>query len=114
MLFYKETGDISQEVWDVMLYQILEASNNVEQLQALYQAHVSGDEDTKQAIHEEHYGETLTALRNHVDSFLLQLDELSSKAQGRDLNVHPRLPLILQHNQFVKETFLRVQANLNQ
>ncbi|CAJ1964975.1 unnamed protein product [Cylindrotheca closterium] len=114
MLFYKETGDVSQEVWDVLLYQILEASNNVQQLQALYQAHVSGDEQTKQAIHDEHYGETLTALRNHVDGFLMQLDELSAKAQGRDLNVHPRLPLILQHNQFVRETFLRVQANLNQ
>jgi hypothetical protein len=113
MLFYKDTGDVSPEVWDVLLYQILERFNPEHQ-QALYQAHVTGDQETKQALHEQYYGETSAALMNHVESFLTLLDELSSRTIGRDLNVHPRLPLILQHNEFVKESFLMVRANLQQ
>ena len=112
MLFFHETGDVSQEVWDVLLYQNL--SSNREAQQALYQAHMTGDADTKNAIHEQFFPETLASLRNHVDSFLVQLDELSAKAVGKDFNEHPRLPLILRHNEFVKDTFLTVKANLDQ
>lgn len=111
MLFYKDTGDISDEVWDVMLYQILNSDR--EQQQAFYEAHMKGDMDTKRAIHQHHFLETSTALKNHVDTFLNQLDELSAKAVGQDTNEHPRLPLILNHNEFVKETFLRVKARLD-
>jgi hypothetical protein len=111
MLFYKETGDVSQEVWDVLLYQILERSNPDHQ-RALYEAQMRGDGDTKRALHEQYYTETSKALRNHVDTFLNQLEELSDRATSRDPNLHPRLPLILKHNEFVKETFLKVRANL--
>jgi len=75
---------------------------------------MNGDAATKQAIHEQYFPKTLAALNEHVDSFLRQLDELSKRAHGRDLKVHPRLPIILQHNEFVKETFLKVKANLQQ
>eukprot|EP00977_Amphora_coffeiformis_P003216 scaffold597_cov176-Amphora_coffeaeformis.AAC.22 len=113
MLFYKETGDVSAEVWDVLLYQILETVNPAEQ-RALYTAHMSGDVATKQALHQQYYAATSAALLDHVNTFIAQLDELSNRAMGRDLKVHPRLPLILQHNDFVKETFLKVRANLQQ
>jgi hypothetical protein len=48
-----------------------------------------------------------------VNTFLLQLEELTKKSIGKDHNEHPRLPLILKHNAFVKETFLKVKANLD-
>jgi hypothetical protein len=111
MLFYKDTGDISEEVWDVTLYQVL-ASNKDDQ-QAFYQAHMNGDTDTKNAIHQHYFPQTATALKKHVDGFLTQLDELSAKTVGKDINEHPRLPLIMKHNEYVRETFLRVKANLD-
>jgi len=110
MLFYKDTGGVSQEVWDVLLYQILES--NRDDQQAFYEAHMNGDYDTKQFFHEQYYSETSAALQNHVDTFLNRLEGLSKNAVGRDLNVHPRLPLILRHNDFVKDTFLAVRAQL--
>eukprot|EP00980_Cylindrotheca_fusiformis_P005420 scaffold1157_cov122-Cylindrotheca_fusiformis.AAC.12 len=111
MLFYRDTGEISQEVWDVLLYQILE-NLNPEHQQALYEAHMSGDDETKQALHGEYYSETLSVLKNHVETFLNELDELSSRTIGKDLNEHPRIPIILKHNEFVKDTFLKVRENL--
>lgn len=111
MVFFKESGDASQEVWDVLLYHILGEIAPSDQ-QALYQAHTTGDEATKAALHQQYSSQTLSALRQHVDSFLTNLEDLAQRTQGRDLDVHPRLPLIRRHNDFVKETFLRVQANL--
>mmetsp|Transcript_130394 Transcript_130394/g.194064 ORF Transcript_130394/g.194064 Transcript_130394/m.194064 type:complete len:447 (+) Transcript_130394:105-1445(+) len=111
MLFYKDTGDVSQEVWDVLLYQALASNRPVQE--AFYQAHMNGDADTKAAIHQQYFFQTSSALKKHVDSFLKQLDELSAKGDGKDVNEHPRLPLILRHNEFVKQTFLRVKANID-
>mmetsp|Transcript_14775 Transcript_14775/g.29842 ORF Transcript_14775/g.29842 Transcript_14775/m.29842 type:complete len:467 (-) Transcript_14775:420-1820(-) len=112
MLFYKDTGDISEEVWDVMLYQILGTKNRDVQ-QTFYNAHMAGDANTKQQIHQQYFADTSTALQTHVDTFLKQLDALSEKGRGKNYNEHPRLPLILKHNEFVRETFLRVKANLD-
>ena len=112
MLFYKETGEVSEEVWDVLLYQILESDPAAQQ--QLYYAHMNGDYATKQAMHEQYYPQTHTALQNHVDSFLLDLEKLQSKGIGKDVSQHPRLPLIMQHNEFVKETFLKVSSQLRQ
>lgn len=111
MLFYKDTGDISEEVWDIMLYHNL-ASNQAEQ-QAFYTACVSGDADTKAAYHSHYFLETATALKKHVDDFLKQLDDLQDRAAGKDINEHPRLPLIMNHNEFVKNTFLMVKSRLD-
>mmetsp|Transcript_16723 Transcript_16723/g.16158 ORF Transcript_16723/g.16158 Transcript_16723/m.16158 type:complete len:438 (-) Transcript_16723:169-1482(-) len=111
MLFYKDTGEVSEEVWDVLLYQNLGESNRQAQ-NDLYQAHITGDYATKQSIHQQHYPETLASLQRHLDTFLNQLDELSSKGVGMDYNTHPRLPLILRHNEFVKETFMTVKSQL--
>lgn len=111
MLFYKDTGEVSQEVWDVLLYQMLGKSNPSDQ-QALYKAHMSGDLGSKQSLHNKYYLQTSAALLNHVDNFLKQLDKISEKTNGRDLNVHPRLPMIRKHNEFVRRTFLKVRENL--
>jgi len=112
MLFYKDSGAVSEEVWDVLLYsQVLKSDKNVQQ--QFYQAHMTGDYDTKRAIHQHYFYQTASALKKHVDTFLKQLDDLSAKGVGKDLNEHPRLPLILRHNEFVKETFLRVKAQVD-
>lgn len=112
MLFYKDTGDISEEVWDVVLYdKILKQDVGVQQ--QFYEAHMNGDYETKSAIHQQYMLQTASEIKNHVDTFLEQLDILSAKADGKDLNEHPRLPLILRHNEFVKQTFLKVKANID-
>ena len=111
MLFYKDTGGISQEVWDVVLYQHLASKRDIQQ--AFYNAHMQGDQATKAAIHQEYMQDTCASLQSHVNTFLKQLDELSNKAKGKDLQEHPRLPLIMQHNEFVKSTFLTVKSQLD-
>ncbi|CAJ1949354.1 unnamed protein product [Cylindrotheca closterium] len=119
MLFYKESGDVSSEVWDVLLYQVLTEQGQLEQRNEFYQAHLclqqSGDgnadqyEAIKERIHEQYYSETSSKLWEHLDTFLNELNDLSSKAFGRSFDKHPRLPLILRHNEFVKNTFLAVR-----
>lgn len=112
MLFYKDTGDVSPEVWDVILYAKVLAQD-LDTKQAFYEAHVNGDGDTKNAIHTEYFGQTSRELKNHVDMFLEQLHTLSSKADDKDWNDHPRLPLILRHNEFVRSTFENVKSRLD-
>jgi len=109
MLFYKD-GQISDEVWDILLYQHL-SSTKIGDKRALVTAHQTGDFETKQMLHEKHYPDTSRLLMEHIDGFIQQLDKLSTKAEerGRDLNDHPRLPLILRHNQFVREAFMTVR-----
>lgn len=109
MLFYKDTGEVSREVWDVLLYQVLSAPN-IALGKNLYKAHMDGDEQTKQLLHEQYYSETSRKLLIHIDSFIQQLEELSAKTIGMDINQHPRLPIILNHNEFVRDTFLAVRA----
>ena len=114
MLFYKDTGGVSEEVWDVLLYQLLEGMPD--QQQAFYQAHMNGDVNTKQSFHQQYYPQTAAALMNHIDTFLAELDVLCQKAtermRGKRARKHPRLPLILRHNEFVRQTFLTVRAQL--
>ena len=117
MLFYHDTGDISQEVLDVVLYAkvfgTMKSSPETDGYrQAFYDAHVNGDEATKAGIHEQFRYETLCAIKKHVDTFLESLDTLEQKSYGKSMDEHPRLPLILRHNQFVKQTFLKVKSNL--
>ncbi|KAL7553006.1 hypothetical protein ACHAWF_016251 [Thalassiosira exigua] len=109
MLFYN-TGDVSEEVWDVLLYQHL-ASTNIRDRRMLMEAHRTGDWETKQGLHERYYPDTSRLLLEHIDGFIEQLDKLSAKAEERARNIgdHPRLPLISSHNQFVRETFMTVR-----
>lgn len=109
MLFYKDTGDVSAEVWDILLYQVL-SEKDISKRQEFYAAHMNGDSATKQLLHERHYTETSAKLWEHIDTFLNELNLLSDKACGRDFETHPRLPLILRHNEFVKMNFLAVRS----
>ena len=112
LLFYKETGDISPQVYDVVLYHVLKKSDQ-SLAQQFYQAVMSGDEATKGQFQEQYWQYTKEELQSHVDGLLVELDQWSYTASQYDLNTHPRVPLILQHNAFVKDTFLRVKSTLD-
>jgi len=112
LLFYRETGGISPEVFDVVLYHVLFKSDEGLANQ-FYQAVMNRDEGTKSQFHDQYWQYTKEELQKHVDGTLRDLDRWSAKANSYDLNTHPRVPLILQHNSFVKETFMRVKGNLD-
>lgn len=112
LLFYKN-GEVSPEVYDLVLYSILKNDPNFD-VAPFYDACMSGDEATKQAYHGEYFSYTLNYVKGHVDSTLEDLDRLSAKAQTYDPATHPRVPIILQHNAFVKQTFEAVKWNLDQ
>jgi hypothetical protein len=88
-----------------------------EEKHAFYHAHMIGDGTTKHNYHEQYFPETLVVLQKHVDYLVNELDELSENSwrrtfrKGDDRN--PRLPLILRHNNFVRETFQLVQQYLD-
>eukprot|EP00584_Thalassiosira_punctigera_P020648 CAMPEP_0172563396 /NCGR_PEP_ID=MMETSP1067-20121228/100548_1 /TAXON_ID=265564 ORGANISM="Thalassiosira punctigera, Strain Tpunct2005C2" /NCGR_SAMPLE_ID=MMETSP1067 /ASSEMBLY_ACC=CAM_ASM_000444 /LENGTH=466 /DNA_ID=CAMNT_0013353835 /DNA_START=14 /DNA_END=1414 /DNA_ORIENTATION=- len=111
MLFYKDTGDTSEEVWDILLYMALGETDEATQ-QQFYQAHMAGDYATKQSIHDQYYPLTMSKLSDHIETFLDELEALEKKGEygGKvAADDHPRLPLILRHNEFVKNTFLTVR-----
>jgi hypothetical protein len=113
MLFYKDTGDLSEEVWDILLYTVLGQTDPVIQ-QQFYQAHMNEDYSTKQYIHEQYFHLTVAELIDHIDTFLDDLEKLERKGEygaNASANEHPRLPLLLRHNQFVRDTFLTVRSN---
>ena len=115
MLFYKDTGQVSPETWDVLLFQFLGRMDQQAQYD-FYNACMSGDEATKQSYLQQYYPEISDMLRQHIDGFLQILDEKGRKAHdrmtGKRASKHPRLPLILKHNEFVRDTFLRVRSQL--
>lgn len=112
LLFYKDTGDISPQVWDTILYYVL-SQNDPSSAQGFYQAVVNGDEATKSEYHNSYFPYTLEEMKNHVDGTLRDLEKWSLRARSYDVQTHPRVPVILKHNGFVRETFLRVKDNLD-
>lgn len=81
----------------------------------LVNAHNDGDYDTKQILHQRYYADTSALLLDHIDSFVQELDKLSAKADTIAThevyvrNEHPRLPLIVKHNKFVRAVFIKVR-----
>ncbi|KAL9188877.1 hypothetical protein ACHAXT_011367 [Thalassiosira profunda] len=113
MLFCND-GSVSSECWDVLLYEELGKMGSPSDQQAFYQAHINGDEATKANYHQQYFAQTLGALQNHVSYILNELDERAVwERTSMDTVKHPRLPLIMTHNEFVRGTFLLVQQNLN-
>lgn len=104
------------QVWDVLLYRHLDETGNTMDKQTLMNAHRSGDYDTKNALHQTYYPYTSNALMEHIDEFLETLDKLIKKSEtiGNNeiyvKNEHPRLPLIMRHNNFIKNAFLQVKS----
>jgi len=112
MVFYVEDGAIAEEVWDVMLYQLLENSPD---RQKLYNAKVSGDTQTKTEMQGQYLLETCSALLKHVDSTLDELSELYTLMDREGNNgYHKNLPMIRYHNDLVTQTFLKVKNRLDQ
>lgn len=111
LLFYTETGDIAPKVWDIFLYKLLENDQNA--LGQFYTACKTNDEGTKQAFHGQYFQYTLQAVREHVNSILRDVENLTQKAYSYDLNTHPRVPVIVAHNELVRNTFINVKAQLD-
>jgi hypothetical protein len=116
MLFYND-GSISQEVWDVILYQELAKVSPAEQAR-FYQACLNGEEETKATMHNQYWDQTLFELQDHVNGLMNDLEELeiglmTQVDMGQDSARHPRLPLLKRHNEFVKETFDNVEKSLS-
>ena len=113
MIFSTSDGSISPEVWDVMLFSRLEKKKELEGTKDLfYQAHITGDEETKATIHQQFFEDTRKALLRHVDFVLSEIFELRVHMNAFDSSKHPRLPLIKKHNELVFSTFRKVRANL--
>jgi hypothetical protein len=111
LLFYTETGEIAPKVWDIFLYKLLE--NDTTNRDNFYVACKTNDEENKAAYHGQYFPYTLQALKEHVDTILRDVEQLSYKAQTYDLRTHPRVPVILAHNQLVSSTFSQVKAQLD-
>lgn len=113
LLFQYETGEIAPKVWDIFLYELLQ-TNDPNSAGQFYQACKTNDEATKQQYHDHYFQYTLEALKNHVYSILGDVDQLNMKAQSYDLETHPRVPVILAHNNLVRDTFSRTAVLLDQ
>jgi len=113
MVFYHESGAIASEVWDVMLYTILEQIDKGQQ-QQFYNAHMQGDQNTKANMLNHYRPQICDALLQHVDEMLTALANCATKIQRNPDPNNKNLPMIQYHNDFVRETFLKVRANLEQ
>ena len=113
MLFYSDTGDVSEEVYDVILYQILSETSNWQGQREFYTACITNDTELKSEYHAMYIGQTMMKLKNHVDTFLKDLDDLYDKARAKDVMKHPRLPLILSHNNYIQSTFMTVKDKID-
>lgn len=126
MVYRTQDGAVSNTVWDIVLYSLLEqqVAGNA-QVEAIrkefYQAHVNGDEETKAPIRERYTLECSLTLRNHVQSTLKEFNDLVNKVdtileasgdKDRVNEENPCLEMIHKHNKFVQGVFQRVQKRL--
>ena len=74
---------------------------------------MSCDEELKQRYHDQYFTSTLEALQKHVSYLSTELEEMSEFRWRKDINRHPRLPLLLKHNEYVRGTFEAVQESLD-
>lgn len=111
LLFYTQTGDIAPAVWDLFLYNLLQ--NDPQEMQAFFYACTLNDEATKQAYHQHYFPYTLEALKQYVNGMLQEIDTLTRKANSYNVLTHPRVPIIVAHNNLVADTFLKVKAQLD-
>lgn len=94
-----------------MLYTMLgEQDPNAQQQFA--QAHRSGDANTKQEFHQYYLTQTATALVNHIDEMLGEIQYCDQKLSSGQ--VFENMQMIANHNEVVRQTFLKVRANLEQ
>jgi len=111
LLFQVDTGEIAPKVYDIFLLKILQ-ENDMNQAAQFYEACTLNNEEAKQNFHQQYMQYTIGALQEHVGSILYSVDVLTQRALGLDMNTHPRAPVIVAHNNLVKETFTRTQMSL--
>ena len=111
LLIQTATGQIAPKVFDIFLMKILQ-DNDQNAADQFYVACKTNDENTKQQFHQQYMQYTAQAMRDHVDTILRDVDQLTRKAQSYDLNTHPRVPVIVAHNNLVSETFYQSRVFL--
>jgi len=111
LLFQVDTGEIAPKVYDIFLMRILQQSD-MNLAAQFYEACTMNNEDAKQNFHQEYFQYTNQALQEHVGQILYDVDVLTQRAQSLDLNTHPRVPVIVAHNNLVRETFTKTQMSL--
>ena len=113
LLFGTETGEIGSRVWNLFLYKLLK-DNNDPNAQVLLNAVRNKDSKTSKALNQQYLQYTHQALTQNVDSTIALIDELTARANSYDVDTHPRVPVIVAHNNLVRDTFTKVQAQLYQ
>lgn len=104
LLFQTDTGEVYPAVWDIFLLKILQ-DYDADLASQFIMACQNNDEATKETFHSNYFAYTLEALREHVYSILSDVDQLTMNAQSYDLETHPRVPVIVAHNNLVRDTF---------
>jgi hypothetical protein len=111
MVFYTADGEISEECFDVVLFNLLEKVPDIQGV--FYNAHMTGDQNSKMRIQRQYLLETCTSLKLHVDGVIRELQVLKQRIDQEDMSQHPRLPMIRRHNECVMDTFSKVKIRLD-
>ena len=112
MTFSVSDGSFSEQLWDFVLYSLLEQVPDIQE--AFYQAHISENESTKDSIRRKFYLETCIMLKKHVDKTLGELNELIQKIDQYNMDEHELLPMIRRNNVFVAQIFSKAKHNVDQ
>jgi hypothetical protein len=107
-------GAVAEEVWNVFLYKVLQQYDPV-QLRRLQQQQDDEDDDDDALLEEllmEWEWTVALELKGHIQRVL---DTMYPQIVVKELDLwnHPRLPMIVHHNKFMRETFLRVLNHVN-
>ena len=114
MVFSVDAGEVAPEVWDVMLYLNL-GKSDINMQRQFYQAHMTGDGQTKAAMHQQYAGQTVYSLLQHVSEVLDEIAECQDTMDQGGMGLkHENLTTIRRHNEFVRQVFAKVQKNLQQ
>ena len=118
MVYGTKDGSISDTVWDVVLYSLLDQLPEVQK--AFYSSHMEGDYHMKNMIHDKYVMETSLALRKHVMKTLSELknalyesDTIIEAISDKINEEHPRLAMIHDHNMFLFKTFDKVRQRID-
>ncbi|VEU36590.1 unnamed protein product [Pseudo-nitzschia multistriata] len=111
MTFNVTDGSFTEEVWDFVLYSLLEQVPTIQD--AYYEAHISGNQDGKDSIRRKYYLETCIMLKKHVDNTLLEMEDLIKKIDEHNMDEHEILPMIRRNNVFVARVFSKVKYNVD-
>lgn len=115
LVFGTQDGVIANEVWNLLLYTILDQSPG--QQKVFYEAHTGNQTEIKAALLEQYRLETCLVLKKHVDETLQSLATLLQNmdemyAKGEHVG-HDRLPMIYTHNAFIYRTFAKVKSRVD-